>query len=246
MIEICTDSLELALKAQELGAGRIELCSGLGEGGLSPSAGLIEACLAELDIPVRILIRPRPGDFHYSQAEYGIMKQDILRAREMGAEGVVFGLLHLDGRIDRYRCLMLREAAGPMGATFHRAFDLSRNPSESLEDIIECGFDTLLTSGQANSAQEGIECLAGLVAQARDRLDIMPGSGIRASLFPDLFWQTGARVYHATLTRWRESGMSFRRPGLSMAAGSPASEYLLRDLDEEELKRIVKILRDIV
>jgi copper homeostasis protein len=243
-LEICTDSLSVAKLAALHGCGRIELCSGLSEGGLTPSLGLIEACIRDVDIPVRVLVRPRPGDFSYSAEEFRIMLRDIELIKETGADGVVFGLLTNQGRIDRSRSLWLVEAAQPMGVTFHRAFDYCRDPQEALEDIIELGFDTLLTSGQQPTVKEGVATLANLVQQARERICIMPGGGVRANLFPHILQQTGARVFHATLTQWKESGMLFRRPDLGLGTAGPSHDYLLRELNVEELETIVDYLEN--
>ena len=167
LVEICVDSLESATIAEAAGAGRIELCSALSEGGLTPSAGLVEAVRNNISIEVFVIIRPRGGDFLYSDHDFSVMRRDIERAGEAGADGIVTGLLNRDGTVDVERTAVLVEYATPMKVTFHRAFDLCREPKRALEDIISAGAARLLTSGQARTAIEGAQLIKELRADGR-------------------------------------------------------------------------------
>jgi copper homeostasis protein len=188
MVEICAFSLESCLIAQRAGANRIELCGGMFEGGTTPSAGLIRMATQSIKIPIYVMIRPRGGDFCYSETEFEVMKTDILLAKNLGTNGLVFGILNPDGTVDSGRNKELIELAKPLGVTFHRAFDVSREPFEALESIIECGFERILTSGQKNTAIEGKGLLAELVKKANHRIEIMAGSGVNAQNAVEL-WQ---------------------------------------------------------
>jgi len=177
MLEACVDSVESALSAQAGGADRVELCDNLLEGGTTPSAGLIALCCARLRIPVHVLIRPRGGDFVYSDLDLDVMRRDIAVARQHGAQGVVFGILLPNGAIDVPRTRSLIAAARPLRVTFHRAFDFTADPDQALDDLITLGVDRLLTSGQAATALEGIGMLARLVRRAAGRIAIAAGGG---------------------------------------------------------------------
>jgi copper homeostasis protein len=155
LAEICVDAVESATVAQAAGAGRLELCSALAEGGVTSSTGLIEAVRDNVNIPVNVIIRPRGGDFLYSDIEFSVMRRDINKAGEAGADGIVTGILYRDGTIDVDRTALLVEYASPMSVTFHRAFNICRDPQKALEDIISAGADRILTSGQARTAIEG-------------------------------------------------------------------------------------------
>src|SRR5213080_2027161 len=168
--EVCADSVAGVLAAQRAGADRVELCSGLFEGGITPSAGLLVATAAVAEIPVMVLIRPRGGDFCYDEHERRAMITDIAMARETGAAGVVIGALSADGNVDVELCAELIRAADGMEITFHRAFDLARDPFAALEAVISLGAQRLLTSGQDRSALDGAELIKQLVQRAGDRL----------------------------------------------------------------------------
>ena len=173
--EVCIDSVEGALAACEGGAQRVELCAGLVEGGVTPSSGMIELARRVQPLRLHTLIRPRGGDFLYSDLEYAVMQQDVLAAKRAGADGVVLGLLQPDGQIDSSRTADLVTLARPMAVTFHRAFDLCRDPAEALEVLITLGIERVLTSGQKSSALEGKACIASLVRQAAGRITILAG-----------------------------------------------------------------------
>lgn len=177
-LEICASNYQSALNAQIAGADRIELCAELAVGGITPSYGLINQVVKNLNLPVFILIRPRSGDFTYSDADFEIMKKDIEICKELGCQGIVSGVLHLDHTIDEKRTQILMELARPMSFTFHRAFDWTPNPFDALDILANINVDRILTSGQASSAEDGILILQQLKKLAGDRLSILPGSGI--------------------------------------------------------------------
>lgn len=230
-VEICCGNLASVLAAKEGGAQRIELCSGLAEGGLTPSYGLIKAAV-ESGIPeVNVLIRPRPGDFLYSEEEIKLMVDDIKKAIEIGASGIVIGVLTADGDIDVAACRRLIEAANFAAEvyhkskphiTFHRAFDVSRDAKESLEAVVSLGIDTLLTSGMAPTSVKGTPMLKKLVALAGGRVAIMAGAGINPSNVADIVAATGVDAIHSTARKPVPSGMKFRRPLVPM--GAPGSD----------------------
>lgn len=180
VVEICANSFESALAAQNGGAQRIELCSELALGGITPSHGLLRKVIDELSIPVFVLIRPRSGDFTYTDSEFDVMIKNIAFAKAVGAQGIVSGALHPNHNIDVERTTRLVTASQGMAFTFHRAFDWTPNAAESIETLIELGIDRVLTSGQAPSAQEGFEKLKEILGHSNGRLGILPGGGIHA------------------------------------------------------------------
>ena len=187
-LEICANSYQSAINAQKAGAHRIELCSELSIGGISPSYGLIKKVAQELSIPVFVLIRPRSGNFNYSEAEFEIMKENIWLCKQVGVKGIVSGILKNDNSIDLERTRELVEISKPMSFTFHRAFDEVTNPRETLEELINLGTDRILTSGQREKAEDGIELLSELQKLAEDKIIILAGSGINpdnARIFKD-------------------------------------------------------------
>ena len=186
VLEICANSYQSAMNAQKAGAHRIELCTELSVGGITPSFGLLKKVMAALTIPVHVLIRPRSGNFTYSDSEFKIMKEDIQQCKDLGCAGIVSGVLHANNTIDIKRTKELIELSKPMSFTFHRAFDAVPKPKESLLKLINLGVDRLLTSGQKDKAEDGIELLIELKQMAKNKLIIMPGSGINqinSSLF---------------------------------------------------------------
>lgn len=198
MIEVCAGTIGSVLAAHRGGADRVELCSALSEGGLTPSAGMIRMAKECEGLKVHVLIRPRSGDFVYSIPEVRTMELDILNARQLGADGVVIGALTADGDIDLPVCRRLADAARGMSITFHRAFDVCRRPYEALEQIISLGCDRLLTSGQASTAEEGIPVLGRLVRQSAGRIIIMPGSGVNPRNALHILRETGATEIHGS------------------------------------------------
>jgi copper homeostasis protein len=216
--EICANSVASCIAAQEGGADRVELCSGIPEGGTTPSFGMIRKARASIDIALNVIIRPRGGDFLYSEDELEEMIHDIRIAEELGADGLVFGCLTKEGNIDKRAMSILMEAAGSLPVTFHRAFDHSADPLKALEDIIELGCARILTSGCRPTALEGADLLAQLVEKAGDRIIIMPGCGVKESNIAEIARLSGAREFHFSAREPVESGMIFRNPEVAMGS----------------------------
>jgi len=219
LLEVAANSLASALAAQAGGADRVELCTGLELGGLTPSAAQIAQVRERLSIPVYVLIRPRAGDFLYGDDELDVMQRDIETCLSLGCDGVVFGALDAEGRVDVPRCRPLLEAAGGMGVTFHRAFDMTRDLPQALEDIVALGAERVLTSGGAVSATSGAATLRQLVQQAAGRIVVMPGAGIHAANVADLARATHATEFHASAKASHPSGMRWTNVQLPDMAG---------------------------
>lgn len=219
ILEVAANSVASALAAQEGGAGRIELCTALELGGLTPSHAQIALARERLRIPLYVLIRPRAGDFLYSDLECETMQRDIETCVALGCDGVVLGALDADGNVDIARCRTLIAAAGQLGVTFHRAFDLSRDPAQALEDIVALGCERILTSGAQTSAAEGAALIHDLVVQTAGRLTVMPGAGVTAQNIAALAAATGADEFHASAKHQLPSGMQHRRPLLGDMEG---------------------------
>lgn len=198
ILEVCCGSIESALAAQAGGADRIELCDNLVQGGTTPSFGTIELTRELLNIPIHVLIRPREGDFHYSLNELEVMKRDILTCREMGIDGVVFGFLSKDGRINEELLVSFLEMARPLSVTFHRAFDVCRDPREGLEVLMNHGVDRLLTSGQKDSVCDAAPLIRELINQAAGQMVIMPGAGLTELNIRAFSGEVGASEYHGS------------------------------------------------
>jgi len=208
-LEICSNSSYSALQAQLGGASRVELCQNLENGGTTPSYGQIKRTRELLDIGVHVLIRPRGGDFVYSNDEFEEMKQDVQYCKEIGCDGVVIGILLPNGDVDKDRCAELVKLAQPMTTVFHRAFDRCRDAEHALEDIIELGFDRILTSGLRNTAEEGKELLQLLIEQAQGRIEIMPGSGVEVTNVQHILQYTGAKSIHSSAKEILPSSMLY-------------------------------------
>jgi copper homeostasis protein len=206
LFELCAESLHAARAAQAGGASRIELCSSLRVGGLTPDFEFVAAVSAAVDLPIQILIRPRDGDYFYSSEELDAMANDIERARRAGARGVVLGVLSADGTIDVQRCRELIAVARPMHVTFNRAFDESVDLPEALEAVIQAGADDLLTSGGAPDVHSGAKQIASLLHQAGNRIGIIAGGGLRVDLLPQLIQAAGIRRVHGSLLRRNSHG----------------------------------------
>lgn len=237
ILEIAANSVASALAAQEGGAGRVELCTALELGGLTPSRAQIALAREHLHIPLYVLIRPRAGDFLYSELECETMRRDIEVCGALGCDGVVIGALDADGGVDVARCRTLIAAANGMGITFHRAFDLSREPAQALEDIVALGCERILTSGAQASAPDGAALIRELVVQAAGRLVVMPGAGVTAHNIAALAAATGAHEFHASAKHQLPSGMHHRRPLLSDMEGGELGS------DVEQVRALVVALQ---
>lgn len=237
-VEICVDSVEGALAAVRGGADRIELCDNLFEGGTTPSFGMIRVVRSHVAIGLHVLIRPRGGDFLYSDDEIEVMHEDLRQCKSLGVDGVVTGCLTADGDVDRERMrLLIAESAG-LSFTFHRAFDMCRNPIEALEHLIDLGVHRVLTSGQANSALEGAELISKLRAQAGDRIIIMAGGGITPQNVGSLVSVAGVAEIHLSARTMIESSMRFRNSRCRMASSAPVSEFQRRVTDEAIVRAV--------
>lgn len=214
MLEIAVFNIQSALLAAAAGAHRLELCENPYDGGTTPSYGTLKTVREKISIPVFPIIRPRGGDFLYNDAEYEVICKDVQLCKELGFDGVVIGLLHADGSIDKERTKKLVDLAYPMEVTFHRAFDRAAHPLQALEDIIACGCNRILTSGQVPNAWDGRELIKQLVEKADDRIIIMPGSGVRSSNIKALADFTGATELHSSARELTPSGMQFQITGM--------------------------------
>jgi copper homeostasis protein len=197
-VEIACFNLESALIAQQGGADRIELCDNFAEGGTTPAAGTVETARELITTALFVMIRPRGGNFVYTEEEFGLMKKDLLHFKKMKVNGFVFGILESSGKIDLKRNKVLVALAGGLPCTFHRAFDQAENSLQSLEDAIHCGFKTILCSGHAKTAEEGMETLKQLLHHAGDRISIMPGGGVRSSNIEKLRKALNTEYYHSS------------------------------------------------
>lgn len=197
-LEIACFNLESAIIAQENGADRVELCANMKEGGTTPDYKITEQARQELHIDLNVMIRPRGGDFVYNKAEFEQMKEEILAFKKLNVDGFVFGILDRDGNVNMDQNQELVALADPIPCTFHRAFDVVNNVYQSLENVIECGFKTILTSGQKENVVEGITILAELVKKANNRIVIMPGGGLRSTNIGLLKQKTNATFYHSS------------------------------------------------
>lgn len=242
-LEICVDSIESAINAQAAGADRVELCDNLYEGGTTPSYGKIVAARENLTAGLHVIIRPRGGDFLYSDPEYDIMRRDIEVCGEIGADGIVTGILRSDGTIDVERMSKLVEIACPMSVTFHRAFDMCSDPVKGLDDVISTGASRLLTSGQKDKAPDGAELIRKLVKHAGLNIIVMPGSGIDETNIKMMAEVTRAFEFHLTGRKIVDSGMKYRKGGITMGGFYGIPEFSKKVADTEKIKNIIYILK---
>ena len=237
-LELIGFNIESCILAQAAGADRIELCDGPAEGGTTPSYGFIKAAREKLQIELYPIIRPRGGDFLYSADEFDIMKNDIKLCKKFNCDGVVIGILNTDGTVDKDRCKQLVDLAYPLGVTFHRAFDRTAEPFKAMEDIIDIGFERILTSGQKANAHDATDLISQLIEKAEDRIIIMPGSGIRSDNIIDIATKTKAVEFHTSARKLADSKMEFIRDSLKEKLQSVI-------VDENEIRKIKSILNEL-
>lgn len=236
-LEVIGFNIESCIAAQEAGANRIELCASPGEGGTTPSLAFIKAAREKLTIDLYAMIRPRGGDFFYSDDDFGIMKKDVVNCKQAGCNGIVTGILTKEGKVDEKRCNELIEWAYPLEATFHRAFDRVKDPFAELETIINLGFERILTSGLMPKAAEGSELLSQLIKQADDRIIIMPGSGVNSENIIRIAESTGASEFHSSASIYKQSSMTFINDDMNESLDHIA-------VNKDEIKRMATLLND--
>ncbi len=243
MIEICANSAASAAAAQAGGAHRVELCAGMPEGGTTPSMGEVSVARDLLtSTKLHVIIRPRGGDFLYSDIEQEVMLRDVVMAKQLGVDGVVFGALTANGEINmKFMRQLMAEAEG-LSVTFHRAFDMCRNPQEALENIVSLGIDRILTSGQQTTAEAGIPLIKGLITQAADRIIIMPGCGVNAGNIRKIAEATGAKEFHLSGRTDIDSAMCYRNPHVSMGGTVTIDEYKLSVTNPEKVRAALEVL----
>lgn len=244
ILEACVDSVESALAAQEGGASRLELCGNLIIGGTTPSPCLFQEIRRLSDIRIHVLIRPRFGDFCYSDHEFAVIRQEVAAFRKLSADGVVIGVLKPDGTLDMERMKVLMEEAGEMSVTLHRAFDVCADPLAAMEQARELGVHTILTSGQKNHCLEGKELLRELVQREEDSLTIMVGSGVDVRTIREIQPFTKAHAFHMSGKEVLESRMRYRKEGVSM--GLPAfSEFEIMRTGKEKIREAIQVLEEL-
>ena len=240
IIEICANSAWSCVEAEAGGASRVELCAGIPEGGTTPSYGEIKTAQALTSkIDINVIIRPRGGDFLYTEAEIQSMLLDIELCKQLGVHGVVFGCLTREGDIDVPLMRRLIEAAKPLSVTCHRAFDVCRDPFAALEQLIELGCDRVLTSGQQATAEMGIPLLKQLVEKAGDRIIVMPGCGVRENNIARIEAETGAKEFHTSARSVVYSQMAYRKQEVPMGSSAVTSEFETVQTDREKVRQFV-------
>jgi copper homeostasis protein len=242
-IEVCVDSPQGVSAAREGGADRVELCDNLFEGGTTPSIGSVNMARRIEGIKLHIIIRPRGGDFLYSDVEFDTIRMDVAAARSASVDGIVIGMLTADGMIDKVRTNELVTLARPMSVTFHRAFDMTVDPMAALEDLIEIGIDRVLTSGQQTDALSGAETIKKLVEAAGERIVIMACGSIDETNAADVVAQTGASNFHFTAFEEKTSEMTFINGAISMGSENAPSEYVRKVTSAEKVGLVIKAIR---
>jgi copper homeostasis protein len=236
VFELCAETMDACLAARDGGADRIELCTGLSEGGMTPSHGFVRAAILHSGLPVHVLVRPRGGDYVYSDAEIAVMSADIEHVKSLGAAGVVLGLLKPDGTVDVEKTKALVELSKPIKVTFHRAFDDTPSLETALEDVIATGCNRVLTSGGHHDVVSGADALAKLVVQASDRIDVAVGGGLRVENASALASATGAKHFHGSL---RSKQAKIKMP----VAGESGADASVEIFDPEVLRQVIDRLR---
>ncbi len=239
LVEACVDTPRSARRAVRGGARRLELCGGLVEGGITPSPGVMAVVREHTEVPIHVLIRPRGGDFLYASDEIAVMLADIAEARRLGMAGVVIGALTPEGRIDERVTATLIEAARPMSVTFHRAFDLTVGAIEAMEALARLGVERVLTSGQANTAVEGLDLIRELVGRSAGRVTVMAGGGVDEDNALRIVRETGVKELHLRGGTEEDSGMTFRRPGVFMGRRYAPDEYRRSETSQQRIREVV-------
>lgn len=238
LLEVCAFNLQSSIIAEKVGAKRVELCENPADGGTTPSYGTIKQTREKIGISLYPIVRPRGGNYFFDEDEFAIIKQDILLCKQLGCDGISTGVSKGNGEIDTERLKRMVEWAYPMGVTCHRVFDATPDPRQALEDIITCGCERVLTSGQQPSAPEGINLLAELVLQADGRITIMPGAGVRSSNIETLVNGTSATEFHTSARMKAPDPVTFRNPAIL-----DATDWYIAN--EEELRKIMEVLNNI-
>ncbi|NOT10192.1 MAG: copper homeostasis protein CutC [Gemmatimonadales bacterium] len=240
LLEACVDSVVSARNAEAGGARRLELCANLVEGGTTPSIGMLAGARDAVGIPIFVLVRPRGGDFLYGADEIRVILRDIAEMKARGADAVVIGALDREGQVDRNVIGRLIEAARPLAVTFHRAFDLARDPIEALETLIELGIERVLTSGQAPTAEQGIPLLRELVQRAEGRIVLLAGGGVNASNARRIVEETGVRELHLRGSRTEPSPMRWKREHVPMGKPYQPDEYCRTETDAAAIRAVLE------
>ena len=241
LVEACVDSVASALAAERGGAGRLELCDNLFDGGTTPSAGMISAVKAAVRIPVFVIVRPRGGGFVYTHDEMGVMRLDIEAARMLGADGVVVGVLTRDARVDAEQLRVLVTAAAALPVTFHRAFDLTQDRNQALEALMHAHVRRVLTSGGAPSALDGVEAIGALVKRAAGQIDVMAGGGVREETVQEIVHRSGVREVHVRGTRAAHTVMGGGPANIRLRKALPADEGAWEETDERRIREFVRL-----
>lgn len=239
-MEVCVESVQSAINAESGGAIRLELCTNLSEGGTTPSVGLLQVIKEKCRLPVMAMLRPRGGDFIYTDDELEVIRKDLLALKQSGADGFVLGILKTDGTVDENKCHDLVELAKPLPVTFHRAIDMTCDLTEAMEAVIRCQCCRILTSGGYATAEKGIDNIKMMIQQAAGRISVMPGSGITCENLQKILEVSGATEFHGSARVTRESVMTYRRPDVQMGSSS-GKEYTYKVTDEEVVKKMVSI-----
>jgi len=242
-LEICCYTIQSALLAEKHGAHRIELCDNFMEGGTTPSYSMISKCIENVKIPVNVIVRPRGGDFLYSEMEYEIIKNDVTVIKELGANGVVVGFLHSNGEIDIDKTIEIVDLAKPMEVTFHRAFDMCRDPLLALDQLKKTNITRILTSGAMNKAIEGIELIIKLIEKAGNDIIIMPGSGVNEKNLEEIIQKTKAKEYHSSAMTFLNSSMLFTNNNIQMGDAHETNEYKKVSVNTLQIEKMVRILK---
>jgi copper homeostasis protein len=244
LVEVCIEGVDDLLAAQQGGADRVELCASLLEGGITPSLGVVRQAVRLARVPVHVMVRPRGGDFLYSDVEFASMLEDVAVFRKSGVAGVVFGCLAPDGTVDETRTAALVKAARPLSTTFHRAFDMTPDPAAALEALIRCGCNRVLTSGQRPDAIAGTAILKGLVAQAGDRIIVLGCGELRPETIARVRCETGLAELHFAALVDQPSPMRYRNPAIAMGGSDAEREYRRTVTDADMVARTIRAAKD--